>query len=201
MRTTRVHAARRRAILVARLDRSTIPRDVESDRILGWPRLVSIALLNLLLLLFLRRLRRLRPVDLRVVRNFLPASLAGCCVAGSSKSPKSPGNRVRQRQRLRRRPRRRRRRRRRERRREKHQERRRGKTTKNEDEDKEGNEDEDEDEDEDDDDDGVSWRWSIARRSTDVATLRRVVARGSYSPSPLPPPPRRPQLTPEQPGN
>lgn len=54
------------------------------------------------------------------------------------------------------------------------------------------NEDEDENEDdEDDDDDGVSWRWSIARRSTDVATLRRVVARGSYSPS-LRYPPRRP---------
>lgn len=64
---------------------------------------------------------------------------------------------------------------------------------------------EDEDEKDDvDDDDGVSWRWSIARRSTDVATLRHVVARGSCTPSPLADPhddPRRPQLTPEQPGN
>lgn len=52
----------------------------------------------------------------------------------------------------------------------------------------EANTGEDEEEDDDDDDDhGVSWLWSIARRSTDVATLGRVVARGSYSPSLQPP--------------
>ncbi|EZA52749.1 hypothetical protein X777_07130, partial [Ooceraea biroi] len=50
------------------------------------------------------------------------------------------------------------------------------------DDDDDDNDDEDNDNDDgddDDDDDGVSWRWSIARRSTDVATPRRVVARGS----------------------
>lgn len=62
------------------------------------------------------------------------------------------------------------------------------------------NDDENVNDDDDDDDDGVSWRWSIARRSTDVATPRRVVARGSCPPTP-PWRPTTPSLTPEQPGN